>query len=156
MVVPVIEVVTSIVIHAPPEKVFDLARDVKIHEKTTALTNEKVVECSTYGLLEEGDTVSFEARHFGITQRLTSKVIKCDRPRIFVDEMQKGAFKSLKHEHIFEQIPEGTRMTDRLELIAPLDALGWIAERLFLKAYMRRFIEKRNIELKKLAENGGA
>lgn len=153
MVVPVIEVVTSIVIHASPEKVFDLARDVKTHEKTTAWTNEKVVECSTDSLLEEGDTVTFEARHFGITQRLTSKVTKCDRPRLFVDHMQKGAFKSLRHEHVFEEIPDGTRMTDRLVLEAPLGVLGWITERLFLATYMRRFIHKRNTELKRLAES---
>lgn len=142
----------SIDIRAPVEKVFDLARDIETHQKTTAWTSERVVECTADRFLEEGDVVTFEARHFGIRQRLTSKVSLCDRPRRFVDEMQRGAFKSLRHEHLFEETPEGTRMTDRLVFEAPFGPLGWIAERVFLAAYMRRFLGRRNQELKRLAE----
>ncbi|MBC8065125.1 MAG: SRPBCC family protein [Chlorobia bacterium] len=147
-----IEIVTVVVIKAPIETVFDLARDIRAHEKTTAWTKERVVECTSDGLLDEGDVVTFEARHFGVKQRLTSKVIRCDRPTVLIDQAQKGAFKSLVHEHLFEEAPEGTRMTDRLTLQAPLGPLGWIAERLLLRGYMRRFLEKRNLELKKIAE----
>ncbi len=37
------------------EVCFDLARNVDIHTKTTAKTNEKAVDGVTEGLLEEGD-----------------------------------------------------------------------------------------------------
>jgi hypothetical protein len=44
-------------------------------------------------------------------------------------------------------------MRDRFEFIAPLGVLGWLAERLFLARYMRRFIEERNVILKRSAES---
>lgn len=65
----VIEIVTSVVIKAPIDTVFDLARDVRIHAQATAWTSERVIECTTDGLLEEGDVVTFEARHLGVRQR---------------------------------------------------------------------------------------
>ena len=45
-------------------------------------------------------------------------------------------------------------MRDVFEYSAPFGPLGWLAERLFLSAYMRRFLEKRNRELKAVAESG--
>lgn len=105
-----IEIVTSIDIQALPERVFDLSRDLQMHERITAWTSERVVESTAEALMEAGDVVTFEARHLGVTQRLTSKITAYDRPRSFTDEMQKGAFKSLRHEHLFEEIPAGTRL----------------------------------------------
>ncbi len=148
-----IEIRTSTIIGAPIERVFDLARDTRVHEQTTSWTKERVVACKRDGLLEQGDVVTFEATHFGIKQRLTSKIIRCEVPNIFVDQMQKGAFKSLSHEHRFEATSEGTVMTDVLILEAPLGLLGWIAERLFLAGYMKRFLERRNEFLKEIAES---
>ena len=37
------------------------------------------------------------ARHFGITQELTSRITAFDRPRHFRDEMEKGAFPAVLH-----------------------------------------------------------
>ena len=45
-----------------------------------------------------------------------------------------------------------TVMRDVFDYAAPLGPLGWIAERLFLTAYMRRFLEARNDVLKAVAE----
>jgi ligand-binding SRPBCC domain-containing protein len=66
--------------------------------------------------------------------------------------MQKGSFKRLRHTHTFQELNGMTVMTDVLEFEAPLGPLGFIAERLVLKRYMRRFLEHRNLELKRLAE----
>ena len=42
-------------------------------------------------LFEAGDTVTWEARHFWIRQRLTSRILECDRPRTFVDQQVRVA-----------------------------------------------------------------
>ena len=68
------------------------------------------------------------------------------------DAMVKGAFKSFEHDHLFNAVEGGTEMVDVMRICAPLGPLGWIAERLFLGAYMRRFIVKRAEILKQLAE----
>jgi hypothetical protein len=72
-------------IKAPIEVCFDLARDVNVHTQTTLKTKEKAVGGVTEGLLEEGDSVTWEAVHFGIKQRLTARVIFMEKPHSFVD-----------------------------------------------------------------------
>jgi ligand-binding SRPBCC domain-containing protein len=78
-----------------------------------------------------------------------------ERPRVFVDEMQRGAFKSMTHTHEFEEIGGMTRMTDTLHFEAPLGLLGRLAERVVLEDYMRKFLIDRNRELKMMAELQG-
>lgn len=139
-------------IHAPPEVCFDLARDVRVHEETTKGSGERVVSAPASGMLALGDEVTFEAKHLGIRQRLTSKIVAYDRPLRFTDEMQKGAFKSLRHEHRFEPVEGGSRMVDVLEFSSPGWVFGSLVDALFLAGYMRRFIEARGRELGRLAE----
>ena len=117
-----------------------------------AKSGEKIISSPPCGLLELGDEVTFEATHFGIRQRLTSKIVQYERPFIFIDQMQSGAFKSLRHEHRFKIEGEFTCMTDVLELEAPFPVLGWIAERLFLAAYMRKLLKERGEQLGAMAE----
>jgi len=148
---PIIRVETHIA--AAPERCFDLARDVHAHATSTKSSRERVVYAPESGMLELGDEVEFEAVHFGIKQRLRSKIIEYDRPHRFVDEMQRGAFKRLRHTHEFVQNAEGTTMLDTMDFASPLGILGAIADTLFLTAYLRRFLVARNSELKKLAES---
>lgn len=146
-------VTTHIEIDAPIEKCFDIARNIDIHTQTVwKHTKERAVAGVTYGTIKGGELVTFEAAHFGVRQRLTSKISEYDAPYLFVDEMQKGAFKSLRHVHEFQATDKGTIMTDTLYFEAPLGVLGWIAERLVLKFYMKKFLEHRNQQLKIVAE----
>ncbi|WP_226577103.1 SRPBCC family protein [Halobacillus litoralis] len=142
----------SLYIQAPVGVCFDLARNVDIHTKTTYSTKEEAVGGVTEGLMEEGDSVTWEATHFGIRQRLTAKIIRMDRPNEFVDVMVKGAFKSFTHTHQFIDDENGTLMIDIFEYESPLGVLGRLADRLFLEDYMKKFIIQRAEELKKFAE----
>lgn len=142
----------EIKVEVPIKTCFDLCRDINIHSQTVSHTKEKVVSVHSSPLLECGDIVTFEAVHFGIRQRLTSKVVKMDKPYTFTDEMVRGAFKSLLHTHEFKELNEGTLMIDRLQFEAPFGILGSMANVLFLKKYMERFITIRARELKRIAE----
>jgi hypothetical protein len=42
------------------------------------------------GVMKLGDTVTWEAKHFGIKQHLTSKITAYERPYRFTDEMVQG------------------------------------------------------------------
>ncbi|GAF12988.1 hypothetical protein JCM19045_2205 [Bacillus sp. JCM 19045] len=131
---------------------FDLARDVTIHTLTTGNTNERAVAGVTHGLLELHDTVTWEATHLGVKQRLTAQIVDLNVPAEFTDVMVKGAFHSFTHVHQFHEVSGGTIMTDTFTYKAPLGFLGHIANFLFLKAYMTRFLKQRTQELKHLAE----
>lgn len=139
-------------IRAPRERCFDLARNVDIHTKTTANTKEKAVAGITQGLLNKGDTVTWEATHFGIKQQLTVEVTHMDRPNKFIDIMLKGAFHSFTHTHHFISEKDGTIMIDTFDYKSPFGLIGLIADKLFLKRYMTKFITSRAKELKKIAE----
>ena len=127
---PIIEL--STVIHTSRERVFDLARSIDAHQDCTGGTEERAVAGVTRGLIGMGDEVTWEARHFGVRQRLTVRVTAFDRPRHFQDIMISGAFKSMVHDHEFAEHPTGTLMRDRFEFASPLGILGKIADGLFL------------------------
>jgi len=55
---------------------------------------------------------------------LTSKVTEFNLPHYFVDEMVSGAFKSFRHEHIFEQRDHQTIMIDKFFFESPLGIIG--------------------------------
>jgi len=144
----------TVEIDAPPERCFDLARSVEAHVHSTATSGERAVAGVTTGLLGPGDFVTWEARHFGVRQRLTSRITAFDRPRHFRDSMVRGAFARFDHDHFFEATAGGgTLMRDVFDYAAPLGPLGRAAERLFLSAYLERFLRQRADALKRLAES---
>ncbi len=148
---PLIELQT--LIHAPIERVFDLARSIDAHMASTEGTSERAIAGRTTGLIELGEMVTWEARHFGVKQHLMVKITQMVRPRMFADEMVKGAFATMRHVHTFETIEEGVLMRDEFLFAAPLGILGRLAEFFFLTSYMRRFLLLRNEILKRTAES---
>ena len=145
-------VVVETRIAAPIERCFDLARDVETHLRTSSSTGERVVGGRTSGLLGPGDVVTFEAMHFGIRQRLTSKIVEFDRPHRFVDEMVQGPFASLRHVHEFIDDGDAVVMRDTLIWKSPLGFLGAVADTCFVKRHMRTFMVTKQLELKRYAE----
>lgn len=139
-------------IHAPIKQVFDLSRSIDLHLESTAKTNEKAIDGVTTGLIGMGETVTWRARHFGVYQNFTSKITQFELPNSFIDEMMKGAFKSFKHLHLFKEVDGKTKMTDEIQFEAPFGLLGLLVERLVLKSYLTKFILKRNVLIKSVAE----
>jgi ligand-binding SRPBCC domain-containing protein len=148
--VPVVRLETRV--DAPPERCFDLARDVEAHTASTARTRERAVAGVTSGLLGLGDEVTWEAVHFGVRQRLTARITRFDRPNLFEDEMVRGAFAWFRHTHEFRPFDGGTLMVDTFRYASPLGVLGVLADRLFLARYMRRLLTERAAYLKRAAE----
>ncbi|WP_299228053.1 SRPBCC family protein [uncultured Psychroserpens sp.] len=147
---PLIEIKT--LIKADIQTCFDLSRDIDFHKASLKHSNEKAIAGRTSGLIELNEWVTWEAKHFGVNQHLTSKITQFDRPNYFVDEMVSGAFKSFKHEHIFQTKNEATLMIDKFHFQSPFGILGKIANVLFLKRYMTQLLTTRNVFLKSKAE----
>ncbi len=148
---PRIELTTEI--RAGIEIVFDLSRSIDLHKISTEHTNETAIDGKTSGLIEKDEYVTWRAKHFGLYQKLTSKITQYDRPHFFTDEMVKGVFKSFKHEHHFNQNLNGTQMTDYFDYVSPCGILGRIADEMFLKKYMTNLLLKRNEVVKDFAES---
>lgn len=142
----------SIRIAAPLERVFDLARSVDAHVASATGTAERAVAGKMQGLLGLGDEVTWQARHFGFVQRLTSRITAFDRPHFFRDSMVRGAFARFDHDHLFEADGSGILVRDVFDFTAPLGPLGSLVDVLVLRRHMRRFLEERGRVLQVLAE----
>ncbi|NNF56201.1 MAG: SRPBCC family protein [Acidimicrobiales bacterium] len=131
-------------IAAPVAAVFEASLDVDAHVASMADSGEEAVGGVTSGTMGLGETVTWRAKHFGITWRMTSKITEMDRPRRFVDEQLRGPFHKFWHEHLFEAEDGGTRMVDRIEFDAPFGILGDLTERVILGSYLEKLIAERN------------
>jgi ligand-binding SRPBCC domain-containing protein len=145
-------------IDADPQRCFDLARDVDVHQQSTAKSKERAVDGVTSGKLALGDTVTWEAIHFGVRMRLTTRITAFDPPRRFVDEMVKGPFHHLRHVHDFVNVPSPaglatTLMVDDFDYASPLGLLGRFADAVLLRRYLERLLRERNAFIKRVAEH---
>ncbi|QQR97871.1 MAG: SRPBCC family protein [Sphingobacteriales bacterium] len=139
--------------NADINRCFDLSRDVDAHKLTAKRTNETAIAGRTSGLCQLGDKITWEAKHFGIRQRLTVEITKMNPPYFFEDIMLKGAFKSMRHIHTFESKNGHTIMTDEFYYEVPFGILGKIFDVLVLKKYMTNFLKIRNQILKDILES---
>ena len=132
--------------------VFDLARSIDMHVISTEGTDEIPIAGRMEGLIEKGEYVTWRAKHLGFYQTLTARITEMELYTYFTDEMEKGIFHSFRHTHYFEEKNGTTIMKDSFVYKAPLGLLGKLADVLFLKDYMEKFLSRRNMLIKKYAE----
>ncbi|MGP9695355.1 SRPBCC family protein [Brachybacterium sp. AOP25-B2-12] len=121
---------------------FHLSLDIDAHVASMAGSGERAVGGVRSGSIGLGESVTWHARHLGVWFTMTSQIAELDRPRRFVDAQTRGPFASFRHEHAFEDVVGGCRMTDTITLASPV--LGAVVEPLVLVPYLRRLIRRRN------------
>jgi ligand-binding SRPBCC domain-containing protein len=131
---------------------FDLSRSIDLHQISTAETNEKAIDGKTTGLINFGHFVTWQATHFGVTQKLTSKITAFNRPFYFRDEQQKGAFKYIVHDHYFEVKDDKVIMKDTFKFQSPFGLIGKLFDKFVLVNYLRKLLINRNYIIKEYAE----
>ncbi|MDR6560370.1 MULTISPECIES: SRPBCC family protein [unclassified Arcicella] len=141
------------IIQSDIEICFDLARSIDLHKISTAHTNENAIDGTTTGLINLGETVTWEAKHFGIKQQLTSIITAFSYPNHFRDEQLKGIFKSFVHNHSFEVKDENVIMTDVFIFESPYGILGEIFNKVILTKYLTKLLADRNKIIKEYAES---
>ena len=146
-----INIITKV--NAPIQKVFDINRDIDIHQQSASKTNEIAIAGITSGLINLNETVTWRGKHFGIYLTHKSRITSMSFYDYFVDEMEEGKFKSFRHEHFFEEQDGITTMTDKLCYETPFGFFGQLFDYLFLKKYLTHFLLERNQVLKELSEN---
>lgn len=147
---PTIRISTKIA--APVERCFDLSRSIDLHQESMAQSRERAIAGVTSGLIGLGDEVTWEARHFGINWRMTSRIVEFHPNNGFVDEMVRGPFSKFRHEHYFEPADRGTLMLDCV------DFRTWPGPQRFCTdiiatMYLRMLLRSRNDAIKSRAES---
>ena len=140
-------------IAAPVERVFDLSRSINLHKISTSSTNEIAIAGVVNGLINENESVTWQARHLCKTRQFTSRISKMRFPEFFTDEMVKGDFESFRHDHHFKTIKNGTIMIDKICFESPYGILGRWFTKCYLRNYLEQFLLKRNVVIKEFAES---
>ncbi|NII24574.1 SRPBCC family protein [Pseudoflavitalea sp. X16] len=148
---PTIHLTTFIA--APVERVFNLSRSIELHKKAMTHTGEQAVAGTTMGLIGLHETVTWKAKHLYKIRIMKVKVTAMEQPFSFTDEMVEGAFKSMKHEHHFKPIENGTLAIDIFSFETPYGAIGKMINTFYLRKYMEQLLELRNKVIREYAES---
>ena len=140
-------------INAPKQIVFDLSRNIDVHQNSASQTHEKAIDGVTSGLINFDETVTWRGKHLGFYLTHKSRMTAMDFYDYFVDEMVEGKFKTFKHEHLFMEKNGETVMIDNLNYETPFGIFGRLFDRIILKKHLTNFLLERNKTLKHLAEN---
>ena len=147
----IIELETKIA--APLERCFLLSLSLDLEMKVTKPARVRAIAGRTHGVIGPGETVTWRGRHLGVMMITHQSLItQYEKPHHFQDAMVRGVFRSFVHDHFFAACGEGTVMRDRLAFAAPLAPLGWLAERLVLRAYLTNLLKHRNEMIRQVAE----
>jgi ligand-binding SRPBCC domain-containing protein len=147
---PVIRVTTPI--QSSPSRVFDLARDIGLHEQSMRRHGERAVSGVTSGLIGPGEEVTWQARHFGRTWTVTSGITQFEPPSHFRDSMVTGPFRRFDHDHLFEDRGGSTTMLDVFDYDVPYGLVGRLADLILLRGHLRRVLAARASAIKSAAE----
>ena len=139
-------------IKAPKQIVFNVSRNIDIHQQSASKTNEVAIAGITSGLINLNETVTWRGKHFGFYLTHKSRITAMNFYDYFVDEMEEGKFKSFRHEHFFEQQNGVTIMKDKMQYETPFGIFGKVFDSLFLKKHLIQFLLERNKILKEVAE----
>lgn len=148
---PTIHLTTFIA--APAQRVFDLSRSIELHKKSMANSNEQAVAGTTMGLIGLDETVTWKAKHLMKTRVMRVQVTSMEPPHQFTDELRNGDLKSMKHEHHFKPVDNGTLMIDIFSFETRYGNLGKLMNNLFLTKYFQKLLEQRNHVIKDYAES---
>ena len=125
------------IIPAPVEKVWEYFCDPKnLNEITPPDMNFEIIQGGTVKMYE-GQIIEYRVEFLrGVRSLWLTEIAHVRDGEYFVDEQRVGPYRFWYHEHIFEKIEYGTKMTDRVTYVVPFGILGdilntvWISRRL--------------------------
>jgi ligand-binding SRPBCC domain-containing protein len=98
-------------------------------------------------LIERGTIIDYQLRLHGISIRWQSRIEVWEPPVRFVDVQMRGPYRQWRHEHVFEEAPDGTICRDIVDYQVPG---GWLVERFVVRRDILRIFEFRERRLKQL------
>ena len=140
-------------IDAPVKRCFLLSLSIDLHVASSGKTKERAIDGVTAGLISEGETVTFQGRHFGVRLRHTSRLETLRPYSYFRDVMVAGVFRHFEHDHHFAPLDDGTRVRDEVRFSVRGGPLGRLVTKMFVRRYLTAFLNERNAAIKQVAES---
>jgi ligand-binding SRPBCC domain-containing protein len=135
----------------PPEEAFEFFGEARNLEAVTPGWMRFQIVSLEASQLEEGALIGYRLRVRGIPVRWTTRIVRWEPGRCFVDEQVRGPYRLWEHTHWFEPDGQGgTMMTDRIRYAMPFGPLGRLAHRLFVRRDLRRIFDYRRERIAEL------
>lgn len=93
--------------------------------------------------MAEGTLIDYRLGLFGVPLRWRTRIESYVPGESFVDVQLRGPYRLWRHTHTFEDVPGGTKMTDRVEYEIPLGPLGAAARAIFVRRTLDRIFDYR-------------
>jgi ligand-binding SRPBCC domain-containing protein len=100
--------------------------------------------------MRRGAEIQYVIRWLHLPIRWKTLITEYDPPFRFVDEQEHGPYALWKHQHEFQETPEGTKVKDRVEYKLPFGFLGQMAHALMVRRQLVAIFRYRQRELGKL------
>lgn len=97
-----------------------------------------------------GLLIEYTVRPFPLLPlRWVTRLLAVEEPFRFIDEQLAGPYRFWQHEHRFEPVPGGTRMTDRVDYALPLGFMGAMAHPILVRPRLERIFAYRRAALER-------
>lgn len=93
--------------------------------------------------MSAGTLIDYRIRLFGLPLRWRTRIDVYEPPRCFVDLQLEGPYRVWRHTHLFEETPDGTRITDRVEYEIGFGPFGALARSLFVARTLESIFDYR-------------
>lgn len=103
--------------------------------------------------MRAGTLIEHEMRLYGVKLHWLTKIAAFESPSLFVDIQLKGPYRHWEHRHIFEEVPEGTRMRDVVVYELRLGPLGRLAHWALVQRSLETIFAYRNAAIGKIFGN---
>lgn len=99
--------------------------------------------------LSLGSRMEFRVQAYGVVRSAVHDVVAWNAPRSFVERQIEGPMGAWEHEHLFEPIANGTRVTDRITFKTPGGVLGLLINERKIREALDDGFGHRHAELEK-------
>lgn len=101
-----------------------------------------------------GQVIAYKVRILpGVRVRWLTQITHVVPQRLFIDEQRIGPYRLWIHQHRFEPVEGGVRMTDRVTYALPFGPLGALAHGLFVRRRLRQIFDYRHAKVDALFSN---
>jgi len=104
--------------------------------------------------LAPGTTIDYRLALLGLPFRWRTLIEEVEPGLRFVDVQLRGPYRRWRHEHLFEEVPGGTRVRDRVEYELPLGPLGELAHWIAVRRQLRSIFDHRRFAIAELLGRG--
>lgn len=146
--------VSETLVPAPIEEVFDFFSRAENLERITPPELGFRILTPLPIEMRPGALIAYRLKLNGIPFRWQTEITVWEPTVRFVDVQLRGPYRQWVHEHRFESVPEGTRMTDDLTYALPLGFFGNLAHRLFVRKKVEAIFSHREKVLSKIFPGG--